>query len=484
MQSRILIVDDEANIRNALAKVLSKLGYEVSSAGTATEGFSVLSTGGYQLVITDLRMPGIDGLSFLKDVKAKDPTIEVIVMTAYGSVGTAVAAMREGAYDYVEKPIDQDRLPILIEKALEKQRLAEDNARLRQAMEAREEFGPLIGKSASMANVYQLVDMVAATGATVLIQGESGVGKELIARAIHQRSPRANASLVSLNCGAIPEGLLESELFGFEKGAFTGADTARPGKIELAHKGTLFLDEVGEMSAKTQIELLRVLETRELRRLGGAKMIPVDIRVVAATNKILAAEVGAGRFREDLFYRLNVVPIVVPPLRDRREDVPLLTERFLQEFARLYHRSRKRLAREVIEVLISLEWPGNVRELRNLMERLTVIVNDSVVTINDLPAEYRPARTAKRLIQVPLGEHLERVEEIVIRKTLSEVTSHRENAARILGISPRALHYKLRRYGIDTSQDSQSQATGIGPETHDPDEYSGSKNVVAKPTLP
>jgi len=331
---------------------------------------------------------------------------------------------------------------------LEKQALADDNSRLRETVKIQDEFGGLIGKTEKMANIYQFIEMVAPTGATVLIQGESGVGKELIARAIHQRSPRCQGPLISLNCGAIPESLLESELFGFEKGAFTGADTARQGKIEMSDKGTLFLDEVGEMDAKTQIELLRVIETRELRRLGGSRLISVDLRVVAATNKKLSDEVAAGRFREDLFYRLNVVPIFVPPLRERREDVPLLAERFLQEFAARYQKPRKRLSREVGELLMGLPWPGNVRELRNLMERLTVTVSDAIVGMEDLPEEYRPATPSQHMMEIPIGQPLEKVEEMIIRKTLNEVTSHREKAARILGISPRALHYKLRRYGI------------------------------------
>lgn len=369
-----------------------------------------------------------------------------------------VLTMGPTLYDYIEKPINQERLPIFIDRVLEKQALAEDNLRLREAVKTQDEFGGLIGKSEKMGEVFQFIEMVAPTGATVLIQGESGVGKELIARAIHQRSPRHQGPLISLNCGAIPESLLESELFGFEKGAFTGAHTARQGKIEMSDKGTLFLDEVGEMNPKTQIELLRVLETKELRRLGGSKLISVDLRVVAATNKTLSDEVATGRFREDLFYRLNVVPIFVPPLRERREDIPLLAERFLQEFAATYQRPRKRLSREVSELLMGFHWPGNIRELRNLMERLTVTVSDTIVGTEDLPEEYRPAMTSQHMMEIPIGQPLEKVEEMIIRKTLAEVTSHREKAARILGISPRALHYKLRRYGIG-DEDTHPPAT-------------------------
>ncbi len=463
MTGRILVVDDEANIRSALAKLLSKLGHRVESAGSTQQALQLLQPGRFEVVLTDLKMPGMDGLSLLRRIKERDRSVEVIVMTAYGTVETAVEAMRQGAYDYIEKPIDQERLPILIDRVLERRQLAEDNFRLRAVVRAKEEFGGLIGKAESMTRLYQLIEAVAPTPATVLIQGESGVGKELIARAIHERSQRGNGPLISLNCGAIPESLLESELFGFEKGAFTGADAPRPGKIEMADKGTLFLDEVGEMNSKTQIELLRVLETKELRRLGGSKLISVDLRVVAATNKKLAEEVAAGRFREDLYYRLNVVPIFVPPLRERRPDIPLLADRFLQEFAATYQRPRKRLDRAVLEILTGLDWPGNVRELRNLMERLTVTVNDTIIRVDDLPEEYRPARPAPRSIEIPIGQPLSAVEELVIRKTLAEVTSHREKAAKILGISPRALHYKLRRYGITAGEDSRVSAQDAAP---------------------
>ena len=448
MTGRILVVDDEANIRGGLAKLLAKLGHNVESAGSAREALRLLRTGQFRILLTDLKMPEADGLALLRQIKGIDPAVEVIVMTAYGTVETAVEAMREGAYDYIEKPINQDRLPILLDRVLEKQKLAEENSRLREAVRAKEEFGDFIGRSENMARLYELIGAVAPTPATVLIQGESGVGKELSARAIHQRSARSGGPLVSLNCGAIPESLLESELFGFEKGAFTGAVEARKGKIEMSDKGTLFLDEIGEMNPKTQIELLRVLETKELRRLGGSKLILADLRVVAATNKKLSEEVAAGRFREDLFYRLNVVPVFVPPLRERREDIPVLAEHFLLEFAAAYNRPAKRLVREVLEVLTGHDWPGNVRELKNLMERLTVTVSDTLISLGDLPQEYRSAGQCRRKMEVPIGRSLAEVEEMVIRKTLAEVTSHREKAARILGISPRALHYKLRRYGI------------------------------------
>jgi len=456
MSGRILVVDNESNIRTALAKLLSKLGHVVKTAPSASEALDILRHGRFQIVISDLRMPGDDGLHLLRQVKSIDPLVDVIMMTAYGTIESAVEAMKEGAYDYIEKPINQERLPILLSRILEKQALAEDNLRLRKVVSAREEYGNLVGRSEKIAKLYEMIEMLAPTPATVLIQGESGVGKELIARAIHQRSGRASGPLISLNCGAIPESLLESELFGFEKGAFTGADSARQGKIEMADRGTLFLDEVGEMNPKTQIELLRVIETRELRRLGGSKLITVDIRVVAATNKTLNEEVSAGRFREDLFYRLNVVPITVPPLRERLDDLPLLADRFLQEFGAAYSRPAKRLTRDAVEALLRHPWPGNVRELKNLMERLTVLTNDTLVRTEDLPDEYRPAQAPQKMIQVPLGEPLDKVEELLIRRTLAEITTHRERAAAILGISPRTLHYKLRRMGIESEASVES----------------------------
>jgi transcriptional regulator with PAS, ATPase and Fis domain len=299
-----------------------------------------------------------------------------------------------------------------------------------------------------MRQVYEVVDQVAGTDATVLLQGESGTGKELIARAIHHRSGRRDQPFVAINCGALPETLLESELFGYEKGAFTGAMAAKQGRIELAHGGTLFLDEVGEMSPKTQVDFIRVLQEKEFRRLGGTKLIRVDIRVIAASNRDLEARVRAGQFREDLYYRLNVVPIFLPPLRERREDIPLLAETFLDEFSQVHRRPQKRISREALRLLVSYDWPGNVRELRNVMERLIVTVQDDPIHPAHLPAGVQFKDTTSKAVTLPLGRPLREVELEVIRRTLQEITSHREKAAALLGISPRALHYKLKRYGL------------------------------------
>jgi DNA-binding NtrC family response regulator len=463
MKANLLVVDDEVNIRSALMKMLARQGYRVECAEDAPRALELLTRIRFELVLTDMKMPGVDGIRLLRQIRSLDPPPEVILMTAYGTVETAVEAMREGAYDYITKPLEPSRLSVLIEKALQKQRLTADNLRLRRAVRAKDEFGRLIGTGPGMTEVFRLIDMVAPTPATVLIHGESGVGKELIARTLHQRSSRSNGPLISLNCGAMPESLLESELFGHEKGAFTGADAARSGKIELAHGGTLFLDEVSEMAPRTQVEFLRVLDQREFRRLGGSKLVQVDIRIVSATNKKLEDEVAGGRFREDLFYRLNVVPIHVPPLRERKEDIATLAESFLREFSSAYGLPRKRLSRETLEHLLAYSWPGNVRELRNLMERLVVTLHDTVIEPGDLPEPYRLAEGPKPTVEVPLGATLEAVEALVIRRTLSEITPHREKAAQILGISPRALHYKLNRYGLRSDEEEAPPSDSSAP---------------------
>ena len=446
--SRVLVVDDEVNIREAIAKILAKQGHEVTLASDGTTALAALREGAFHVVITDLRMAGADGMAVLRAAKEADPSVEVILMTAYGTVESAVDAMKLGAYDYLTKPVDPTRLPFLVGKALERWLMGAENLSLRERLRVRDEFQSVVGQSPAMRQVYVVVDQVAGTDATVLLQGESGTGKELIARAIHHRSGRRDQPFVAINCGALPETLLESELFGYEKGAFTGANIPKQGRIELAQGGTLFLDEVGEMSPKTQVDFIRVLQEREFRRLGGTKLIRVDVRVIAASNRDLEARVRAGQFREDLYYRLNVVPIFLPPLRDRREDIPALAETFLDEFSQVHRRAQKRLSREALHLLISYDWPGNVRELRNVMERLTITVQENTIRPAHLPAAVQFQDTAGKVVTLPLGRPLRELEREIIRRTLQELTSHRENAAKILGISPRALHYKLKRFGL------------------------------------
>jgi DNA-binding NtrC family response regulator len=444
----ILVAEDEVNIRNALVTMLEKKGHQVRGVGTAEEALAQLEAVRMNLVITDLKMPGIGGMELLRRLKSQWPDTEVVVMTAYGSIDTAVEAMRLGAYDYLTKPIDRERFPIVVDKALERHALASENKQLRDRLETRTRFEQMVGESEPMQRVYTLVETVAESDVTVLLTGESGTGKELVARAIHHKSARANGPFVTLNCGALPENLFESELFGYDKGAFTGAMTTKVGRFELADGGTLLLDEVGELSLKSQVDFLRVLETKEFRRLGGTKLIKVDTRIIAATNRNLEEAIKQADFREDLYYRLNVVPIRLPALRERADDILLLVERFLAEFSSHHHREPKEVSREAMKLLRLYSWPGNIRQLRNLMERLVVTVKDPTIQPEHLPEEIQASKENARTMLVTLGSSLEEIEREAIRRTLAEVTNHREKAAKLLGISLRALQYKIKEYGI------------------------------------
>lgn len=446
--AKILVLEPDSNERHAVASRLTDRGLSVEAPERYERATERLAKNAYGLIIVDLDMLGEGWAVRLSELKKQAPETELIVTASGGSIKSAVEAIREGAYDYLLKPLDLKRLPVLVERALEKRRLAEENRDLRQRLSLKDEYGNVVGKSERITEVYEVVAQVAATNATVLLTGESGTGKELVAKAIHKRSERRDRPFITLNCGALPEGLLESELFGFERGAFTGALEAKAGKFELAHAGTLMLDEVGEMSPKTQVEFLRVLQEKEFRRLGGEKLIRVDVRIVAATNKDLLEEVKEGRFRQDLYYRLAVVPIDMPPLRDRREDIPLLVDAFLREFAKIHRKRAKKISREALELLMHYDWPGNIRELRNVIERMTVTMDMVTLRPEHLPPEVGSLDGTSRQIYIPLGTPLRKVEEIVIRKTLEEVTDHRQKAAKILGISPRALHYKIARYGV------------------------------------
>jgi DNA-binding NtrC family response regulator len=446
--AHILVVEDEINIRGALVKMLEKKGHQVRGAATAEEGVAQLEAVPAELVITDLRMPGIGGMEFLRHLKRTWPDTEVVVMTAYGSIDTAVEAMRCGAYDYLTKPIDRERFPIVVEKALERHALSAENKQLWDRLETRTQFDQMVGESEPLQRVYSLVEMVADSDVTVLLMGESGTGKELISRAIHHKSLRADGPFITMNCGALPETLFESELFGYEKGAFTGAMATKMGRFELADGGTLLLDEVGELSLKSQVDFLRVLETKEFRRLGGTKLLKVNTRIIAATNRNLEEAVKQGDFREDLYYRLNVVPIRLPPLRERRDDIPLLAERFLSEFTARHRRDPKDISLDAMRLLRLYAWPGNIRQLRNLMERLVVTVKDSMIQPEHLPEEIQAGKEDVRTMVVTLGTSLDQLEREMIQRTLIEITNHREKAAKLLGISPRTLQYKIKEYGI------------------------------------
>ena len=449
MPARLLVVDDELNIRGALAKILERVGHTVSAAESGDAALGSLHEAPFDLIITDLKMVGTSGLEVLRAAKQYQPEAEVIMLTAYGTVESAVDAMKAGAYDYLTKPIEPDRLLHVAAKALEYKALRGEVRQLREQAAVATAFEHIVGRSLAMRAVYEKVRQVSPTMATVLLSGESGTGKELVARAIHNRSQRTAGPFVTLNCGALPETLVESELFGYERGAFTGALSTKQGRIEQADGGTLLLDEVSEMSAKTQIDFLRVLQEREFRRVGGPRPITVDVRFIAATNKNLEQAVKAGMFREDLFYRLAVVPIALPPLRERTEDIPLLATTFIKEFCAQYQRLEKSFAPAAFQALRDYAWPGNVRELRNLAERLVVTVPDRVIRPAHLPSTILTGEKPERSVTVPLGIPLDVIEEQIIRKTLTEITSHREQAAKLLGISPRALHYKLRRYRIE-----------------------------------
>lgn len=442
----ILIVDDEPNIRAGLAKGLSGEAAVIDTAKDGEEAVAKFDRVGHQLVIADLRLPGaIDGMELLRQIKHKRPETVVVVITAHSTVENAVEAMRRGAYDFVTKPVDLNLIRHQVRKALEHHRLVTENRRLRERLAGEGELSEIIGNCAAMQDVFRQVRQVASTDATVLIQGESGTGKELVAQAIHNLSPRREGPFVAVNLGALPETLLEAELFGYEKGAFSGATRRKPGHFELAEGGTLFLDEVTEMSPKSQVDLLRVLEQHQFRRVGGEELIVSDARVIAASNKDFKPLIAEQRFREDLYYRLNVIPIVVPPLRDRRDNIPLLVEHFLGQFCERHQRDSKRVAGEAMQFLIGHNWPGNVRQLRNLMERLVITVEGPVIHAADLPEELRTVEANQAMT---LEAAVERSEKQAILAALRHCNNHRERTAKLLGISVRNLHYRMNRYGL------------------------------------
>lgn len=439
----ILIVDDEKNYLLVLKELLTEEGYEVLITQSAAEAVKIFQENELDLVITDMKMPGMNGMELLDFLKEKDLHLPVIMMTAYGTVEKAVEAMKKGAYDYILKPFDNEVLKTAVFKGLAMGRVLRQNRLLSQ--ELKDKFGPtdLIGNSYRMRQVRELIAKVAGTKATVLISGESGTGKELVARAIHYHSPRKDKPLVSVNCSALAETLLESELFGHEKGAFTGAVSQRKGRFEFADGGTLFLDEVGEMSPPVQVTLLRVLQDREFQRVGGNKTIKVDVRVVTATHKDLKEEIRQGRFREDLYYRLNVVHIEVPPLRERKEDIPLLIRHFSERFAReLNKKEIPTLSPEAMAALLAYDWPGNVRELENVLERAFILSSGPIIRLEDLPFTSFIPSGAK------LNEVLELIEKRMITQALTISGNVQTRAAELLGIEKNLLKYKMKKYSL------------------------------------
>jgi DNA-binding NtrC family response regulator len=448
MKFRLLVVDDEKNIREGLAASLEMDGYEVATALDGDEGFKRFGRGDIDLVITDLRMPGLSGEELLRRICAESPGIPVIVLTGHGTVANAVEAMRQGAWDFLTKPVNLDHLSQLVKRALQTRELALKHRELEEELEQKKQFETIIGTSAPMRRVFDTIRRAAPARASILITGESGVGKELVADAIHGLSPRRDKPLIKVHCAALAESILESELFGHEKGSFTGAVSRRRGRFELANEGTLFLDEIGEIDQNIQIKLLRVLQEKKFERLGGEETIEADVRIVAATNKDLKAEIEKGNFREDLYFRLNVVNIHVPPLRERKDDIPLLIAAFLREFAGANGKTIEGVSEKARAALYVYDWPGNVRELRNCIESAVVMAPGPLIGVEDLPPTLRQ-RNDDGWIRIPMGSSLEDAERIVLRDTLSAQRGNKSKAADILGIGRKTLHRKLAEYGAE-----------------------------------
>jgi DNA-binding NtrC family response regulator len=452
---RILVVDDEATQRELIYGFLKKQGYEVLLAPSGERALEIVHQEPVELILTDQRMPNLSGLELLKAARAANPETYVILMTAYGNVETAVEAMKAGAADYLTKPLHLEELRHKIETIRERHRLYVENRELREALESRHRIEGIIGESGQMLEVISLIRRVAPSEATVLIRGESGTGKELIAKAIHYASPRASAALVRVNCAALPENLLESELFGHEKGSFTGAVATRKGRFELADGGTLFLDEIGDLPPHLQAKLLRVLQEREFERVGSSQSLKVNVRVLSATHRDLETLMKSGHFREDLYYRLNVVTIVLPPLRERRQDLPALMDHFLRFFAQKNGKTVRGFTREARQALLQYDYPGNVRELENLIERAVVLTRDDVIGRSDLPLTLEEPETVGER-EPHLTAAVEGLERRMIRDALTRASGIQTRAAELLGITERALRYKLKKYGLQGEEPGPS----------------------------
>ncbi len=445
--SRVLIVDDDKLVREYLEEALTRLGHQVSTAMDGQEGIEIIETDDFDLMFTDIKMPRLDGLGFLAQAVRRQPETPVIVLTAYGTIESAVEAMKKGAYDYLSKPIDKDLLKLTVERALQKRRLVRENRALRSLVEQEQSIAAIVGTSEPLRQVVEMLEVIAPQPVDVLITGPSGTGKELVARALHWSSPRAEKPFIKMNCAALPEGLIESELFGHEKGAFTGAIKTRKGKFEAANGGTILLDEISEMPPGLQAKLLRVLQEREFDRVGSNDTISVDVRVVATTNKNLVQEVNEGRFREDLFFRLNVVPIYLPPLVKRPDDVPALISHFVDKYGRRYGREFEAIDDDAVDYLKAQPWPGNVRELENRIERAVVLAKDLVIHKSDVSLEspsydVSPQADGGSFGAVTVAE----LEKKHILQTLKELGFNRTKAAEQLGISIRTLRNKLNEY--------------------------------------
>ena len=454
----ILVVDDEKNYLTILSAILEDEGFEVLTAPGGFEALEVHKSSDLDLILTDMKMPKMDGIELLENIKESDPDLPVIMMTAHGTVDKAVEAMQKGAYTYILKPFDNERLIIYVKKATSMYQVVKENRRLRNAVESQYRFGNLIGKSKKMRDIFDTIQKVAPSGATVLIEGESGTGKELVARSIHFNGPRREKPFVAVNCSALAENLLESELFGHEKGAFTGAVASKKGRFELADGGTLFLDEIGELSPNLQVKLLRVLQEKLFERVGGVRTISVDIRIIAATNKDLQQEMQDGRFREDLYYRLNVVHIVLPPLKERQEDIRLLVNHFIKKYA-----SERQSAapvtgvdQEVDRLFFDYNWPGNIRELENVIERVMILCPGEIIRVSDLPKGFKDnVYNTLHLDGIPadakLYDTLALIEKALIERALKMSNNVQSHAAAMLGIGKSGLNQKIKKYNLEVS---------------------------------
>jgi DNA-binding NtrC family response regulator len=447
MKAKLLIVDDEKHIREGLEKALSLDGYDVQLASDGQEAIDKVEDGDVDLVITDLKMPLRSGEELLKDALERFPYLPIIILTGHGTIENAVEAMRNGAYDFITKPLNIDKLSLIVKRALENSSLKRQNRELLNQLKKKYSFEYIIGKSAPMKKVFETIELVAPSRANVLVTGESGTGKEMIADAIHHHSPRREKSYIKVHCAALPESLLESELFGHEKGSFTGAIARKRGRFELANLGTIFLDEIGEISLQTQVKLLRVIQEREFERVGGEERIKVDVRIISASNRNLKDEIERGNFREDLYYRLNVVSIHVPPLRERPDDIPLMVHKFIEEFSKENNREIEGITNGALQALMSYKWPGNVRELRNVIESIVVLTKARIITEQDLPVGVL-SKDEKSSLKIPVGVSLADAEKQLIMFTLEYTGGNKTKASEVLKIGRKTLHRKLSEYGI------------------------------------
>jgi len=462
-KKRILVVEDEKAARDTMIDLLSEAGYEVQSAKNGEEAIEIVQESSFNLVITDLKMPKGDGLQVLEQVKKADPRTIVIICTGYGTVNTAVKAMKLGAYEYITKPIKIEEIKLVVQRALDYQRLQNENMLLQKQLKAKYRFKNLIGDSEVMQQIFQFIERIATTDSTVLICGESGTGKELVARAIHYNSDRRNRPMVPVNCGAIPEDLLESELFGYEKGAFTGALKTRIGRFELADGGTVFLDEIGDMSPALQVKVLRVLQEHEFERVGGIKSIKVDIRVIAATHRDLEKAVKQGAFREDLYYRLNVIPVILPPLRERKSDIPLLTRYFIERFNREKKRNIEGVSPEALKYLMRYHWPGNVRELENIIERLVILKGEGTIEKEDLPENFLASEWTDMIPFVDIPDNgisfntaVSEFERELILRALNKTNWVKNRAAKLLQLKRTTLVEKMKKIHLNREDAQRS----------------------------